>query len=540
MRLQWVCTVCGYGGRRGICCGQVRAMLLLSPLRFLDSITTHQNKMEHFKIITKAKNSRCIGKPAFTMVFLLSSMMLCGCFCDADRSTRISIGAPRSMVDTLGGSTSTNAICSNRERCLDPWIIRGGGGHKRDASSSSSSTEEGAAVATDLSGLQLALAGAVATMVGDVSMHPIDCIKTLQQSNEGIGLSMLAAAQMIWKTKHFAGFFSGLNVYMISDGLGGALKFATYETLKRKLVQYHQVQDEKARTNSATIALTAETIPIQKNRQSFALFGIAALSYIVSSVVLVPGELIKQRLQMGQISSISQGISSLCNTQGGLLGLYQGYFAVCLRDIPYTMLELGLYDNLKAAYQSYQNGRWRRQNQDTTVTPPNLSLRDEVVIAAITGCITGFVTNPLDTIKTKLMVDDAQLYHGFIDCLQKTVSQYGLKSLLQGAAARVSWIGPFTAIYLPIYEILKRQMTQKEPTRTSILPPVVVTHSKSVAVATQSRPKTTSRTVVSSIQGGAQMTQRTLPSWIALPNVHKTNQKKKHLRLESNECFVSF
>jgi hypothetical protein len=202
------------------------------------------------------------------------------------------------------------------------------------------------------------------------------------------------------------------------------------------------------------------------------------------------------------------------------------------------MLELGLYDNLKAAYQTYQNGKWRRQKKDTISATPKLSLRDEVVIAAITGCITGFVTNPLDTIKTKLMVDDAQLYHGFIDCLQKTVSQHGLKSLLQGAAARVSWIGPFTAIYLPIYEILKRQMAQKEPTRPSILPPVMVTHSKSVA--TQSRPKMTSRTVVSSIQGGAQMSQRTLSSWIAVPNVHRRNQQKKRLRLDTNECFVSF
>jgi hypothetical protein len=252
----------------------------------------------------------------------------------------------------------------------------------------------------------------------------------------------------------------------------------------------------------------------------------------------VPGELLKQRLQMGQISSISQGIASLYKTQGGILGLYQGYFAVCLRDIPYTMLELGLYDNLKAAYQSYQNGKWRQQSKDTTKTQ-NLSLRDEVVIAAITGCITGFVTNPLDTIKTKLMVDDAQLYRGFIDCVQKTVSQHGIKSLLQGAAARVSWIGPFTAIYLPIYEILKRQMAQNYSSRTSIVTPSVVTKTKSV-VKSQSHPKMTSRTVVSSIQGGAQATQRVLSSWITLPHDNRTVQKKKPLRLETKECFVSF
>jgi len=44
-------------------------------------------------------------------------------------------------------------------------------------------------------------------------------------------------------------------------------------------------------------------------------------------------------------SSITQGIATIWRTEG-LLGFYQGYFSICLRDVPFTMLELGLYENL--------------------------------------------------------------------------------------------------------------------------------------------------------------------------------------------------
>lgn len=81
--------------------------------------------------------------------------------------------------------------------------------------------------ARKLTSLDLALAGAVATMIGDASMHPIDCIKTLQQSNEGAGLNMLAATKQIWNGGGLGAFYTGLGTYVISDGLAGSLKFAT-------------------------------------------------------------------------------------------------------------------------------------------------------------------------------------------------------------------------------------------------------------------------------------------------------------------------
>ena len=105
------------------------------------------------------------------------------------------------------------------------------------------------------------------------------------------------------------------------------------------------------------------------------LFLCGGVAFLASSIALCPGELIKQRsepptpnawpqrqgsvkptgrriaadfrggcggdgrLQTGMYSSIGQGIASIWRSEG-LLGFYQGYGSICLRDVPFTMLEL--------------------------------------------------------------------------------------------------------------------------------------------------------------------------------------------------------
>ena len=48
-----------------------------------------------------------------------------------------------------------------------------------------------------LSSSEMAAAGAFATAFGVTIMHPVDTVKTLQQSTEGMGLNMLQATKKI-------------------------------------------------------------------------------------------------------------------------------------------------------------------------------------------------------------------------------------------------------------------------------------------------------------------------------------------------------
>lgn len=155
---------------------------------------------------------------------------------------------------------------------------------------------------------------------------------------------------------------------------------------------------------------------------------------------------------MGQIASLRQGIPEIFANEG-IRGFFHGYSGVCFRDIPYTMLELGIYDNLKRIYINFK----RRQQNLSPSDPMTTTLVDEIIAAGISGAITGYFTAPMDGIKTKLMIDPSK-YTGFLDCTRKCIEQNGFYSIFDGSAARIAWLMPFTAIYLPLYEIFKKRL----------------------------------------------------------------------------------
>ena len=134
--------------------------------------------------------------------------------------------------------------------------------------------------------------------------------------------------------------------------------------------------------NSPPLPAPSPQDRIPEKHMPLAIFGCAALAFVASSFVLVPGELIKQRLQTGQYSGVLDGVGSIWRGDGPR-GFYAGYAAVCFRDVPYTMLELGLYDNLKAAYM-WLKGRGGEKGAQKG-KPYEITQSDEVLIGAITG-----------------------------------------------------------------------------------------------------------------------------------------------------------
>eukprot|EP01035_Chromulina_nebulosa_P024628 gene24628-32073_t len=162
------------------------------------------------------------------------------------------------------------------------------------------------------------------------------------------------------------------------------------------------------------------------------------------------------------MKSLTEGLVNIIKTEG-LGGLFVGYYATLVRDLPYTILELGLYENIKTLIRKY-----------------NLNKSEDKTAAAITGGFTAFVTTPLDLVKTKLMIQSASggLYSGFFDAfsshsffsslfviptyntsiglLYSIYADGGVKALFVGSFARVTWLLPFTTIYLGMYEYSKR------------------------------------------------------------------------------------
>eukprot|EP00814_Leptocylindrus_danicus_P000162 CAMPEP_0116007228 /NCGR_PEP_ID=MMETSP0321-20121206/2176_1 /TAXON_ID=163516 /ORGANISM="Leptocylindrus danicus var. danicus, Strain B650" /LENGTH=342 /DNA_ID=CAMNT_0003475887 /DNA_START=509 /DNA_END=1537 /DNA_ORIENTATION=- len=289
-----------------------------------------------------------------------------------------------------------------------------------------------------LSNIALATAGATATMVGDAIMQPMDCIKTFQMSEQGSGVNIWSAAKYIFRNYGgLSGFYSGSLVYCLSDGFAGSLKFVTFEALKQKFMS--------------------------STSSSFLCAAIAGLVYVTA---IVPGELIKQKLQMNQITSVSEGIVQIYSTSG-ILGFFTGFTGVCLRAVPYTMIELGLYDWIKEWYTAIIIAKRKAEDKNRAQLTPN----ELIVIASMVGGIAGYLTTPLDNIKTKIMLNSSKYSStgpivAIMACARDIIEssnanhgdRRGVRSLFDGGVARVAWLMPFTAIYLPLYESIQRYM----------------------------------------------------------------------------------
>jgi len=260
-------------------------------------------------------------------------------------------------------------------------------------------------------------------------MHPVDTVKTVQQAS---GLSIKQAIASVAKSgKGVGAFYEGIVPYAIADGLSGAVKFAAYEKSKIWCTEH----------------LSDDWIPASR-------FACAALAFVCCSVILVPGELLKQRLQAGMYpGGLLQGIR-LIATQEGPRAFFTGYSATLFRDVPYTMLELGLYDLLKSAAVK---ARIRFSGGGSSQKGSSRAF-DELLAAAATGGLVGFATNPLDVVKTRMMTSTAGVLRGPLNAGKILLRDAGPKAFLTGATARVAWLMPFTTIYFGCYELTKRTL----------------------------------------------------------------------------------
>lgn len=244
------------------------------------------------------------------------------------------------------------------------------------------------------------MAGGTAGACVEAVLYPLDTIKTRLQA---------ARSRGGWKALVTSGGGKGLYAGLMGNLAGvfpaSALFVAAYEPLKKKLL-----------------------LELPKEYSAVGHLAAAAGAGVVASLVRVPTEVVKQRMQTGQFRSASSAAKEIIRKEGIRKGMYAGYGAFLLRDLPFDAVEFLAYEQMKLSYQKMVGGR---------------DLRGEEVaaIGALAGAITGTVTTPLDVIKTRLMVQgSANQYKGILDCAATIVKEEGPSALMKGVSARVGWI----------------------------------------------------------------------------------------------------
>uniref|UniRef100_A0A7S2R0Q8 S-adenosylmethionine transporter n=1 Tax=Eucampia antarctica TaxID=49252 RepID=A0A7S2R0Q8_9STRA len=295
------------------------------------------------------------------------------------------------------------------------------------------------------------IAGGCAGTSVDVSLYPIDTIKTRLQSPSGF-----------LKAGGFRGVYNGLGAAALGSAPGAALFFTTYEGLKPKVSYFLK--------EYGGICSPVWTHMIA-----------ASCAEVTACLVRVPTEVIKQNMQIDASQSLLSTIRMVLrqsnpnkNVPSFLGGLYRGYGITLFREVPFALIQFPLYEQMKVEY--VRNFIVNKDDYDDV----SLSLEEECppIIAAACGSISGGIgaaaTTPLDVLKTRLMIghdSNGIPYRNAHDVFNRISKQEGRKTFLTGIQPRVMWISIGGFVFFGAYEFFKSLlMTQQQQQKHRLKP----------------------------------------------------------------------
>ncbi|KAJ1610789.1 putative mitochondrial carrier protein [Cryptosporidium canis] len=289
------------------------------------------------------------------------------------------------------------------------------------------------------------VAGSIAGVMEHSCFFPLDTIKTCLQSGRIEGLKGGRGMIAFVRSNGIGSLFRGFPAVVFGNVPAHASMFTTYEFSKRLMSRITNrieswSQDKPAKLHSTNMSILNSVI-------SPAVCG--GLSTISHDVIATPLDVVKQRLQVGSYKGMSDCIITMLKKEG-ICSFYRSLPITLFMNIPQTGLFVLLNENIKSFVGEKKDSL--RQNTFN------------FVIAGISGGIAGFITNPLDVIKTKLQTQACHVSHreagrviypsvkkAFFDTLRKQ----GIRGMYSGAMARAFLIAPSYALCWGTYETVK-------------------------------------------------------------------------------------
>ncbi|XP_031697500.1 mitochondrial S-adenosylmethionine carrier protein isoform X3 [Anarrhichthys ocellatus] len=259
------------------------------------------------------------------------------------------------------------------------------------------------------------VAGGCAGMCVDLTLYPLDTVKTRMQSQQGFH-----------KAGGFRGIYAGVPSAAVGSFPNAAAFFVTYECTKSLL--------------GASGALSAPHVAPVTHMLA------ASLGEIVACLIRVPTEVVKQRTQASPSSTTYRMLLATLRAEG-VRGLYRGFGSTVLREIPFSLVQFPLWEYLKTL--------WSRRQGHT------LYSWQAAVCGAFAGAAAAFVTTPLDVAKTRIILAKAgsTTARGNIPLvLHEVWKSQGLSGLFAGGIPRTAFISVGGFIFLGAYEKVRRSL----------------------------------------------------------------------------------
>jgi len=270
----------------------------------------------------------------------------------------------------------------------------------------------------------------------------------------------------ISRTEGISSLWSGLSPTLILAVPTTVIYFTMYEQLKVTI-------DSQRRAISKEPDILAGEAPKWVSLASGGLARLAAVS------IVSPLELVRTKMQSQKMpwSDVHKCLTELVRAQG-VRGLWNGYTATLLRDVPFSALYWPLYEQCKATMNLYTS------NRDSFLV--------NFGSGAVAGSVASTVTLPFDVIKTIKQIEmgekdimevkpgTARSYtvaenkkasslsgrsRGNITIAKELVAEQGVRGLFAGIIPRLLKVAPACAIMISSYEFCKEFFRQQNRER---------------------------------------------------------------------------
>ncbi|KAI3317607.1 mitochondrial carrier [Xylariaceae sp. AK1471] len=286
------------------------------------------------------------------------------------------------------------------------------------------------------------LAGGIAGTTVDLSLFPLDTLKTRLQSHAGF-----------FPSGGFRGVYRGVGSAVVGSAPGAAFFFCTYEGVKDVLSRARRRRQDE----DAALALASGGLGggggVGRSKtwaEPFEHMAAASLGEVAACAIRVPTEVIKQRAQAGHHGGSSAGALRAILGQYGTVGftgvwreLYRGWGITVMREVPFTVIQFPLWEALKGW------GR-RRKQQEGKSTAVEVSAGESALYGSISGAVAAGITTPLDVLKTRVMLSKER--ESVITVLRDLFASHGVRPFFAGIGPRVMWISAGGAIFLGSYQ----------------------------------------------------------------------------------------
>jgi len=265
------------------------------------------------------------------------------------------------------------------------------------------------------------ITGGIAGIIGTSLMFPVDTVKTNLQLEKFIGKGPINVISELFKSGGIRAFYRGIRPVLVGVTPEKAIKLAVNDNFRDYFIDkygYLSLQNELIAATAAGFCQVTFSAPI---------------------------ELVKVQFQSGKTIKANvndlRSFHQVVETYGFRKGLYRGYCATLLRDVPYCWIFFPLYGHLKTSFADVKTGE--------------TAWYYIMLAGGIAGGVAAGAMTPADVIKTRIQSNFTSTTR-VLPNFRTIIENEGYSRLFKGFFPRVFVQFPLYAIIIFAFEVQKR------------------------------------------------------------------------------------